>query len=140
MRILVAGGAGYIGSNMTAMLAAKGHVPIVYDNLSKGHRAAIGGFEFIEGDLADFELLEQTLTKRQIEVVMHFAAFIEAGESVREPLKYYHNNVLNTQVLLAAMEASGVGKFIFSSTAAVYGTPDKLPLTESSILNRPLTT
>ncbi|MFH1370447.1 MAG: UDP-glucose 4-epimerase GalE [Planctomycetota bacterium] len=135
MRILVAGGAGYIGSNMTAMLAAEGHEPIVYDNLSKGHKAAITGCEFVEGDLADFELLVQTLKKRRIEVVMHFVAFIEAGESVSEPLKYYRNNVSNTQVLLAAMEATGVGKFVFSSTAAVYGIPDKTPITEDSPTN-----
>ncbi len=135
MRILVAGGAGYIGSNMVAMLSAERHQSIVYDNLSRGHKAAITGCEFVEGDLADFELLVQTLKKRRIDVVMHFAAFIEAGESVREPLKYYHNNVSNTQVLLAAMEATGVGKFIFSSTAAVYGIPNKLPLTEDSPTN-----
>ena len=132
MRILVAGGAGYIGSNMVAMLAAEGQEPIVYDNLSKGHKAAVKGCEFVEGDLADYELLVQTLKGRRVEVVMHFAAFIEAGESVREPMKYYRNNVSNTQVLLAAMEAAGVGKFVFSSTAAVYGTPDNLPITEDS--------
>lgn len=132
MRILVAGGAGYIGSNMTAMLRACGHEPIVYDNLSKGHKAAITGCELIEGDLADYKLLAETLRKRQIEAVMHFAAFIEAGESVKEPLKYYHNNVMNTQVLLTAMEVTGVGKFVFSSTAAVYGIPDKMPITENT--------
>ncbi len=130
MRILVAGGAGYIGSNMTAILRAEGHEPIVYDNLSKGHKAAIAGCELVEGDLADFELLAETLKQRRIEVVTHFAAFIEAGESVKEPMKYYRNNVSNTQVLLAAMETTGVGKFIFSSTAAVYGIPDKMPITE----------
>ena len=130
MRILVAGGAGYIGSNMTAMLAVEGYNPIVYDNLSKGHKAAIAGCEFVGGDLADFELLVQTLKAKRIDAVMHFAAFIEAGESVREPLNYYHNNVSNTQVLLAAMEAAGVEKFVFSSTAAVYGIPDKIPITE----------
>jgi UDP-glucose 4-epimerase len=135
MRILVAGGAGYIGSNMTAMLAAEGHEPIVYDNLCKGHKAAITGCEFVEGDLADFELLVQTLKNHRIDVVMHFAAFIEAGESVINPLKYYCNNVSNTQTLLAAMESAGVGKFVFSSTAAVYGTPDKLPITEDTLKN-----
>ena len=130
MRILVAGGAGYIGSNMTAMLAAEGHQPIIYDNLSKGHKAAIKGCEFVKGDLADFNLLTATLKKYKIEAVMHFAAFIEAGESVINPLKYYQNNVSNTQVVLSAMESAGVEKFVFSSTAAVYGMPDKQPITE----------
>ena len=130
MRILVAGGAGYIGSNMVACLAAEGHQPIIYDNLSKGHTAAIKGCEFVKGDLADFNLLTATLKKHKIEAVMHFAAFIEAGESVINPLKYYQNNVSNTQVVLSAMESAGVGKFVFSSTAAVYGMPDKQPITE----------
>src|SRR4030043_497144 len=105
MRILVAGGAGYIGSNMVAMLAAEGHQPIIYDNLSKGHKAAVKGCEFVKGDLADFDMLVATLKINKIETVMHFAAFIEAGESVKEPLKYYRNNVSNTRILLEAMEA-----------------------------------
>jgi UDP-glucose 4-epimerase len=132
MRVLVCGGAGYIGSNMTAMLGAEGHEPIVFDNLSKGHRAAVGQAQFVEGDLGDFELLVETLKQKKIEAVMHFAAFIEVGESVQEPLKYYHNNVCNTQSLLSAMEAAGVEKFIFSSSAAVYGAPEKVPVTEDS--------
>ncbi len=132
MRILVAGGAGYIGSNMVAMLAAEGHKPVVYDNLSKGHRAALTDCEFVEGDLADYDLLVTTLRQHKIEIVMHFAAFIEAGESVRLPLKYYQNNVSNTQVLLSATEAAGVDRFAFSSTAAVYGTPDKIPINEQN--------
>jgi UDP-glucose 4-epimerase len=132
VRILVCGGAGFIGSNMTAMLAAEGHTPTVYDNLSKGHKAAIAEYEFVKGDLADYKLLVKTLKKYKIEAVFHFAAFIEAGESVSNPLKYYHNNVSNTQVLLAAMETANVEKFVFSSTAAVYGIPEKLPITEQS--------
>jgi UDP-glucose 4-epimerase len=132
MRVLVCGGAGYIGSNMTAMLGANGHEPIVFDNLSKGHRAAVGRAQFIEGDLGNFELLVETLKQKKIEAVMHFAAFIEAGESVREPLKYYRNNVCNTQTLLIAMEEARVGKFVFSSSAAVYGIPEKLPITEQA--------
>ena len=130
MRILVAGGAGYIGSNMAACLAAEGHQPIIYDNLSKGHTAAIKGCEFVKGDLADLNLLTATLKKHKIEAVMHFAAFIEAGESVINPLKYFINNVSNTLTLLSAMEQTGIGKFVFSSTAAVYGMPDKQPITE----------
>ena len=132
MRVLVCGGAGYIGSNRTAMLAAAGFEPVVFDNLSKGHKSAVGDFEFIKGDLADYNLLVQTLQKYKIEAVMHFAAFIEVGESVLEPLKYYHNNVSNTQNLLSAMETAGVEKFVFSSTAAVYGIPTNVPITEDA--------
>ncbi|MHC4642483.1 MAG: UDP-glucose 4-epimerase GalE, partial [Planctomycetota bacterium] len=132
MKVLVCGGAGYIGSNMTAMLAAEGFEPVVFDNLSTGHRSAVGSVEFIEGDLADYELLIKTLKKYNIEAVMHFAAFIEVGESVQFPLKFYHNNVSNTQNLLSAMESCGVDKFVFSSTAAVYGIPEHVPITEDS--------
>jgi len=130
MRVLVAGGAGYIGSNMTAMLAREGYEAIVFDNLVKGHRSAVEGVELVEGDLADYELVLSTLKKYRIEAVMHFAAFIEVGESVQVPLKYYRNNVANTEVLLSAMETAGVEKFVFSSTAAVYGMPERTPITE----------
>jgi len=126
MRVLVCGGAGYIGSNMTAMLTSQGHEPVVYDNLSKGHRAAIGNTTFVEGDLDDFQLLLETLKKYKIEAVMHFAALIEVGESVQQPLKYYRNNLSCTQNLLSAMEAADVEKFVFSSTAAVYGIPESI--------------
>ena len=132
MRVLVCGGAGFIGSNMVAMLAAEGHQPIVFDNLSKGHKFAVRQAEFVKGDLADYELLVDTLKKYKIEAVMHFASFIEVAESVKQPLRYYKNNICNTQVLLSAMEKAGVDKFIFSSSAAVYGMPKKLPLTEDS--------
>ena len=132
MRVLICGGAGYIGSNMTALLATEGHEPIVFDNLSKGHRAAVQDAQLIEGDLADFDLLLTTLRDRKIEAVMHFAAFIEVGESVQTPLKYYRNNFCNTRNLLEAMEAADIEKFVFSSTAAVYGTPKVIPITEDS--------
>jgi len=132
MRILICGGAGYIGSNMTASLAAEEHRPVVYDNLSKGHKAAVADCELVKGDLADYNLLVKTLKKYKIEAVMHFAAFIEAGESVLNPLKYYQNNVSNTQTLLSAMEDAGVEKFVFSSSAAVYGTPQNVPIAEDS--------
>ena len=132
MRVLVCGGAGYIGSNMTAMLAVQGYEPVVYDNLSRGHRPAIRNAEFVRGDLADYDLLVETLKKYGIEAVMHFAAFIEVGESVREPLEYYRNNLCCTQNLLSAMEARGVRKFVFSSTAAVYGIPANVPILEDS--------
>ena len=132
MRVLVCGGAGYIGSNMTAMLAAQGHEPIVFDDLSKGHRSAVQKAEFIQGNLADYDLLVSTLAQRYVEAVMHFAAFIEVGESVELPLKYYRNNLCCTENLLSAMETAGVGKLVFSSTAAVYGVPRDVPITEDS--------
>jgi UDP-glucose 4-epimerase len=117
---------------MTAMLAAEGFEPIVYDNLRKGHQAAVGAAEFVLGDLAQGGLLIETIKKYRIEAVMHFAALIEAGESVRLPLVYYHNNVSRTLTLLESMEVCGVEKFVFSSSAAVYGTPEKLPIPEDS--------
>jgi len=132
MKILVCGGAGYIGSNMTALLAREGHEPVVFDDFSKGHRAAVTGARVVVGDLADRVLLTRTLHDFDIEAVMHFAAFIEVGESVREPLRYYHNNLSNTQNVLAAMEEARVEKFVFSSTAAVYGTPKRVPITEDA--------
>jgi UDP-glucose 4-epimerase len=130
MIVLVCGGAGYIGSNMTAKLAAEGHEPVVFDNLSKGHKSAIGNTEFVKGDLADSRLLVETLEKYNIEAVMHFAAFIEVGESVQAPLRYYRNNLCCTENLLSAMEIVGVDKFVFSSTAAVYGIPKNVPIAE----------
>lgn len=130
MKVLVCGGAGYIGSNMTAMLKREGHEPVVFDNLSKGHRAAIKDTQFVLGDFGDFNFTLETLQKYRIEAVMHFAAFIEVGESVEQPLRYYENNVSKTRTLLAAMETAGVQKFVFSSTAAVYGMPNTIPITE----------
>lgn len=135
MNVLVCGGAGYIGSNMVALLTHQGHTPIVYDNLSKGHKAAIDQVQFVQGDLADYDLLVHTLRQHKIEAVMHFAAFIEVGESVNEPLRYYHNNVCNTHTVLSAMEAAGVNKFVFSSTAATYGMPAEVPITETLVKN-----
>jgi len=142
VRVLVCGGAGYIGSNMTAMLTAEGHEPFVFDNLSKGHRQAVKSAlsavalakadELIEGDLADYQLLVDTLRKYKIEAVMHFAALIEVAESVQAPLKYYQNNVSNTQNLLSAMQQMSVEKFVFSSSAAVYGIPAQVPITEDA--------
>ena len=130
MRVLVCGGAGYIGSNMTALLKREGHEPVVFDNLSKGHREAVQNTQFVLGDFGDFNFTLETLQKYRIEAVMHFAAFIEVGESVEQPLRYYENNVSKTRTLLAAMETAGVQKFVFSSTAAIYGMPDTIPITE----------
>jgi len=131
MRTLVCGGAGYIGSNMTALLAAEGHTPVVFDNFSKGHRGAVQDAQVVTGDLGDYDLLVRTLEEQHIEAVMHFAAWIEVGESVEAPLKYYRNNLANTQNLLSAMEAAAIQRFVFSSTAAVYGMPETVPITEA---------
>jgi UDP-glucose 4-epimerase len=117
---------------MTAMLSIEEYEPVVFDNLSTGHRSAVRHAEFVEGDLADYELLVKTLKKYKIEAIMHFAAFIEVGESVQAPLKYYRNNLSGTENLLSAAEAVGVEKFVFSSTAAVYGMPKQVPVTEDS--------
>jgi UDP-glucose 4-epimerase len=132
MNVLVCGGAGYIGSNMAALLDRQGHTPVVYDNFSKGHRSAVNGFEHVHGDLADSTLLLGVLRDRAIEAVMHFAAYIEVRESVREPLKYYRNNTSLTENLLSAMETAGVERFVFSSTAAVYGMPETVPVPEDA--------
>ncbi len=115
---------------MVALLAAEGQTPIVYDNLSKGHEAAVREATLVRGDTADQDLLTRTLKQNRIEAVMHFAAFIEVGESVQQPLRYYLNNCSNTRTVLAAMEAAGTEKFVFSSTAAVYGMPERVPITE----------
>ncbi|ARN56089.1 UDP-glucose 4-epimerase GalE [Sedimentisphaera salicampi] len=132
MNVLVCGGAGYIGSNMTAMLAENGHKAYVYDNLSKGHiEAVVPEAEFIYGDLADYDKLVRVIRDKKIDAVMHFAAFIEVGESVKDPLGYYNNNFCNTHNLLRAMDFMGVNKFVFSSTAATYGMPDEVPIVET---------
>jgi UDP-glucose 4-epimerase len=117
---------------MAAMLAAQGHQPIVFDNLSTGHNAAIADTPFAHGDLTDHELLINTLKDHSIEAVMDFAALIEVSGSVEEPLRYYENNLLTVHGLLGAMEAVGVERFVFSSTAAVYGMPEQVPITEGS--------
>lgn len=128
--ILVVGGAGYIGSHMVVALNDAGYDPVILDNLYSGHREAVIAGEFIEGDLNNRELLDRVLDAHAIKGVMHFAAHIEVGESVRDPAKYYRNNVSNTQNLLDAMVRYGVGSFIFSSTAAIFGEPEYVPIDE----------
>lgn len=137
MRILVVGGAGYIGSHMVKMLLDTGHDVITLDNLSSGHRDAVLGGIFIEGDLSDIACLNRLFEQYYPEAVMHFASFIQVGESVRKPDIYYRNNVTNTLNLLDAMLKYDVKKFIFSSTAAVFGEPDYVPIDEAHP-NRPL--
>ena len=131
MRILVVGGAGYIGSHAVRLLARAGHEVWAYDNLSLGHRAAVPAQSLVVGDLHDRPRLEQTLRDLRIEAVMHFAAFTLVGESVTDPAKYMHNNVIGSFHLLEAMRAADVRKIVFSSTTATYGVPDRLPITEA---------
>ena len=131
MKILVVGGAGYIGSHMVKMLGRQGHEVITFDNLSKGYRDAVVSGEFVEGDLADTQQLDNLFASIRIDGVMHFASFIEVGESVKEPAKFYQNNVSNTQNLLDAMVRHGVNHFVFSSTAAIFGEPEYSPIDES---------
>ncbi|MFP6751561.1 MAG: UDP-glucose 4-epimerase GalE [Pirellulaceae bacterium] len=132
MNILVAGGAGYVGSHAARMLAAAGHEVWVYDNLSLGHRQAVATGRLIEGDLHDGDLIEQVLREKSIDAVMHFAALTLVGESVSDPARYYSNNVIGTFSLLEAMRRVGVRRFIFSSTAATYGEPETVPITEQA--------
>lgn len=130
VRVLVVGGAGYIGSHMVKMLAAEGYAVTTLDNLSTGYRDAVRAGDFIQADLADCDALATLFARQPFDAVMHFASYIQVGESVREPSKYYANNVTNTLNLLEAMMAQGIQRFIFSSSAAVYGDPHTLPIPE----------
>lgn len=121
--ILIAGGAGYIGSHMVLALLREGYEVVVLDNLSRGHRDLVLGGTFVQGDLGDAALLDQIFNRHRVAAVMHFAASSLVGESVTRPLDYYRNNVANTLELIAAMARNHVRYFIFSSTAAVYGEP-----------------
>ena len=132
MNVLVVGGAGYIGSHCVRQLQLAGHRPVVLDNLSFGHRQAVGSeVTFYECDLSDQQTVGKVLREEKIELVMHFAAFINVGESVTDPLKYYINNVAATMFLLETMLKNGVKKFVFSSTCAVHGEPERLPIVET---------
>ena len=135
MRILVTGGAGYIGSHVVKALGEQGHELLVYDNLSTGHDWAVLYGKLFTGDLADSRCLDEAFSVFQPEAVLHFAASIQVEESVREPLCYYRNNVANSLNLLDAMDRHGVRNLIYSSTAAVYGIPDRMPAVESMPLN-----
>jgi UDP-glucose 4-epimerase len=138
MGVLVTGGAGYIGSVAAACLAAAKEQVVVLDNLSTGHRRAVpDGAEFIKGNISEAALLEAVFATHEIDTVMHFAAFSLVAESCAEPLKYFENNVVGAHALLKAMIRAGVRRFILSSTAAVYGRPDAVPITED-MPTRPL--
>jgi UDP-glucose 4-epimerase len=140
LRILVTGGAGYVGGTVAELLLQKGHDVTIYDNLCHGHRSMVPAkAEFIEGDLADRSRLEQILASRKFDGVMHFAALIEAGESMKKPELYFRNNSASTLTLFEAMLATGVNRLVFSSTAAVYGEPESTPIREDAPL-RPTNT
>ena len=128
--ILVTGGAGYIGSHACKALAKAGYLPVTYDNLVYGHRWAVKWGPLEEGDIADRLRLESVVKKYRPFAVMHFAAYAYVGESVEDPSKYYHNNVLGTMTLLEAMRSCAIDKIIFSSTCATYGVPERIPIPE----------
>lgn len=132
MKIFVTGGAGFIGSAVAAELVAQKHDVVVYDSLVTGHKAAVPkGVELVEGDLGDGQKLKKVLAKGKFDALIHLAALIEAGESMRDPGKYFHFNLANSLQLIELAHAAEIGKFVFSSTAALYKTSDE-PLTEES--------
>jgi len=133
MKILVVGGAGYIGSICTEILLNEGHEAAVFDNLGEGHRRAVDSrAKFIEGDLADREKIQAALSSIRPDAVMHFAASALVGESMRDPSKYFRNNISNGLNLLDAMMATRVGRLVFSSTCAIFGPPERLPIEETA--------
>jgi len=129
--VLVVGGAGYIGSHMVKELLGAGFDVTTLDNLVTGHRDAVTGGNFIQGDLSDQKLLDRLFSEQAVDAVMHFAAYSLVGESVEKPIDYYRNNFSGTLSLLDAMLRHGVRRFIFSSTAAVYGEPESVPISET---------
>jgi UDP-glucose 4-epimerase len=135
MTVIVTGGAGYIGATTVQSLLDSGHEVVVYDNLAKGHAEAVpAGVKLIKGDVADRERLDSIFREHRPEAVLHFAAWIEAGESMQAPEKYFRNNSASTLTLLESMLANGIGKFILSSTAALYGEPERIPIREEDAL------
>lgn len=130
--VLVTGGAGYIGSHACKTLARAGYLPVVFDDISRGHREAVRWGPLVEGDLADRARLAATLEAHRVSAVMHFAAYAYVGESVTDPSMYYRNNLVGTLSLLEAMRETGVGKIVFSSTCATYGTPASVPISETA--------
>lgn len=131
MKILVTGGAGYIGSHMVKTLLALGIEVVTMDDLSSGHREAIAGGEFVRGDIGDRASIDEVLRRTRFDAIMHFASLIQVGESVREPTKYYRNNLTATLTLLDAALAAGVNRFVFSSSAAIFGEPKYTPIDEA---------
>src|SRR6516164_10203947 len=133
MTVLVTGGAGYIGSHMVLELVDAGEPVVVLDNLSTGHEWAVAdGVPLVVGDSGDQELVARTIKQNGIDAIIHFAASIVVPDSVRDPLGYYRNNTANTRALIESAVQNGVKQFIFSSTAAVYGNPAQIPVTETA--------
>jgi UDP-glucose 4-epimerase len=136
MRVLVTGGAGYIGSVVTDELLQAGHQVVVFDNLIHGHRQAVPkNADLVVGELADRAALDRLLRPPAVDAVMHFAALIEAGESMKAPEEFFRNNTANTLTLLEAMLAAGIKRFVFSSTAALFGNPERTPIEENDPLH-----
>jgi len=132
MRVLITGGAGYIGSHAVKLFLSRGHDVWVYDSLVFGHRQAVPADRLVVADLNQTDRLDQVMVERRIEAVVHFAAFAAVGESVREPAKYYQNNLVNTLNLMECARRHRVGRFVFSSTCATYGVPERVPITEET--------
>lgn len=131
-KILVTGGAGYIGSITSRVLSESGYIPIIFDNFEAGHRQAVKGFDLYEGDLRNFSDIDEVVKQVKPDAVMHFAAYINVGESVNNPLKYFENNVGGSLNLFKSLINHGVKTIVFSSTAATYGKPATLPITEET--------
>lgn len=135
MNILVTGGAGYIGSITCQALVNKGYRVVVYDSLAKGKSGAVKGLDLVIGETQNIDLLKQVIKEKNIDSVMHFAAYIEMGESYKDPYKYFYNNVYGSLRLMQAMVGTGIKKIVFSSTAGVYGNPKQIPIKENDPKN-----
>src|SRR6476660_3497894 len=130
MRVLVTGGAGYVGSHSAKQLIQSGHDVLIVDNLAEGHRLAVGNVPFVSASLLEPQKLVNAMKDHKSEAVMHFAAFAYVGVSVRDPAIYDHNDIVGSLTWLAAMRDAGVDRIVFSSSCATYGIPKKIPLTE----------
>ena len=135
MTVLITGGAGYIGSLTARLIRASGRAIVILDTLENGHRKAVGDAPFVQGDVADSALVERICSEHGVDEVVHFAAYKAVGESMSNPEKYFNNNVIGSQKLFGALNNAGVERVVFSSTAAVYGTPATVPVRESDPLN-----
>ena len=135
MTVLITGGAGYIGSITTRLIRASGRGVVVLDTLENGHRQAVGDAPFVQGDIADSDLIARVVAEHQVDEVVHFAAYKAVGESMSNPGKYFSNNVTGSQKLFESLHKAGVTRVVFSSTAAVYGTPQSVPVRESDVLS-----
>ena len=135
MTVLITGGAGYIGSITTRLIRSTGRAVVVLDTLENGHRKAVGDAPFVQGDVANTELVEKVCKEHGVDEVVHFAAYKAVGESMENPGKYFNNNVTGSQKLFEALHNVGVERVVFSSTAAVYGTPSRVPVKESDVLS-----